>query len=161
VYGYNPAIPGYGYTTPGSGLGYAPYSAGYSLPAYSAYASSFYPRYTAPYNPSQTSGTGTLPSRGLTSGAGAQDRADVNLPAEVVVKVPADAELWFEGKKVSNTGTSRSFRTPPLEQGHKYSYEVRARWKEGGKPVEKTRKVIVKAGERSTLDFLEDTDSSG
>jgi uncharacterized protein (TIGR03000 family) len=72
---------------------------------------------------------------------------------KVDVRVPADAELWFEGQKTNQTGAERTFQSPPLEPGQKYVYDVRARWKENGKEVEQTRKVRVRAGERVTVDF--------
>jgi uncharacterized protein (TIGR03000 family) len=69
------------------------------------------------------------------------------------VRVPADAEIWFEGAKTGQSGPKRTFVSPPLEKGQAFTYEIRARWTEGGKPVEQTRQVNVRAGEQVQVDF--------
>lgn len=73
--------------------------------------------------------------------------------AYVVVKVPADAELWFDGKKTKATGTFRTFVTPKLETGRRYTYEVRARWREGDQEITRTRTARVEAGGEDEVDF--------
>jgi uncharacterized protein (TIGR03000 family) len=73
--------------------------------------------------------------------------------ASIRVRVPAGAELWFDGTKTRQSGAERSFRSPPLTPGKTYFYDVKARWTEGGKPVERTRTVDVRAGGRYTVDF--------
>jgi uncharacterized protein (TIGR03000 family) len=74
-------------------------------------------------------------------------------PAQIEVRVPAGAEVWFGGSKTRRTGTVRLFESPPLEPGKWFSYDVKARWTEGGKEVEQTRKVSIAAGFRSAVDF--------
>jgi uncharacterized protein (TIGR03000 family) len=71
----------------------------------------------------------------------------------VEVRVPAGAELWFEGKRTSQTGAVRQFVSPPLTPGSTYAYQVRARWLENGQPVERSREIKVRAGERLTIDL--------
>lgn len=73
--------------------------------------------------------------------------------ATLDVRVPADAEVWFNGYRTSLQGTTRGFTTPALEPGKTYAYQVRARWTENGMPVEQTRQVQVRAGERTTVAF--------
>jgi uncharacterized protein (TIGR03000 family) len=73
--------------------------------------------------------------------------------ALIRLRVPANAEVTFDGDKTSQTGALRSFMTPELERGNEYSYEIRARWMNDGKPVEQTRKVNFRPGDRFTLDF--------
>ena len=75
--------------------------------------------------------------------------------AEVDVRLPADADLWFEGHKTAQTGTDRSFRSPELEPGQDYVYEVHARWAADGKPVDDTRKVSVHAGDHVVVNFTQ------
>jgi uncharacterized protein (TIGR03000 family) len=74
--------------------------------------------------------------------------------AYVTVVVPVDAAVFFDGEATSLTGSTRTFVSPPLEQGKKYRYEVKARWTVNGKQVEQTRKVPVTAGARVRVDFL-------
>jgi uncharacterized protein (TIGR03000 family) len=73
--------------------------------------------------------------------------------ARVEVYVPADAELWFEGHKTAQTGTDRFFRSPELQTGQDYVYDVQAHWVADGKAVDQTRKVTVHAGDRVVVDF--------
>jgi uncharacterized protein (TIGR03000 family) len=73
--------------------------------------------------------------------------------ARVTVVVPADAEVFFDGTATTLTGTERTFHTPPLKEGSSFYYTVRARWTEDGKPVEQTRKVVVKAGDQLRVAF--------
>jgi uncharacterized protein (TIGR03000 family) len=72
----------------------------------------------------------------------------------ITLRVPGSAEVWFDGSKTSQTGRLRSFVSPPLQPGRNYSYEIRARWMEAGRPVEETRKINVRAGDRDTLNFV-------
>ena len=77
-------------------------------------------------------------------------------PGRVVhfaITVPADAEVWFDGAKTTQTGPDREFASPPLRPGRSYSYDVRARWKDGGREVDRTRRVTFYAGDELTLDF--------
>jgi uncharacterized protein (TIGR03000 family) len=76
-----------------------------------------------------------------------------DLTARVDVRVPADAELWFDGHRTSQTGRDRTFHTPPLEKGQGYHYTVRARWVQDGEPVDQTQRVSVSAGSRTTVTF--------
>jgi uncharacterized protein (TIGR03000 family) len=71
------------------------------------------------------------------------------------VRVPSeDAEVWVGGEKTQQEGTWRQFVSPQLNPDKNYTYEVRARWTENGKPVEKTREVSVQANGVSTVDFV-------
>ena len=74
--------------------------------------------------------------------------------AKVEVRVPADAEVWFEGQKTSQDGTDRIYSSPALESAQDYVYEIRARWNADGREVDQTRKVTVHAGDRVLVDFL-------
>jgi uncharacterized protein (TIGR03000 family) len=73
--------------------------------------------------------------------------------ATVRVRVPNDAEVWFNDVKTKKTGESRRFITPALEDGKRYSYDIRAKWAKDGKTVEHTRTIQLYAGDRLTVDF--------
>jgi uncharacterized protein (TIGR03000 family) len=75
--------------------------------------------------------------------------------AQFTVEVPAGAEVYLEGVKTRQTGTSRVFVSPPLIPGQQYTYEVRARWTDNGQPVEQTRSLAVMAGQRLSVRFPE------
>jgi uncharacterized protein (TIGR03000 family) len=74
--------------------------------------------------------------------------------ADITIIVPANAEIFFNGQRTTQKGTQRVYVTPPLAVGKKSSYNVRARWQEGGKVVEQTRKVEVTGGARVEVNFL-------
>jgi uncharacterized protein (TIGR03000 family) len=74
--------------------------------------------------------------------------------AGVEVYVPADAEVWFDDLKTKQTGENRSFRSPALEPGRTYLYDVKARWVENGQEVVRNKTIRVQAGRTAHVDFL-------
>jgi uncharacterized protein (TIGR03000 family) len=74
--------------------------------------------------------------------------------AHIWLRVPKDAEIWFQGVKTRQTGEWRYFYSPPLTAGKKYSYAVRVSWKEDGKPVEVKQNLVVSAGAMIRRDML-------
>jgi uncharacterized protein (TIGR03000 family) len=81
--------------------------------------------------------------------------------ALVDVYVPADANLWFEGVRMTQGGTTRRFVSPPLIPGQGYTYEVRASWTENGQEVARDRTVRVQAGDRVDVDLRSATPREG
>jgi uncharacterized protein (TIGR03000 family) len=73
--------------------------------------------------------------------------------ATFMVRVPADAEIWFCGGKTEQRGEERTFVSPPLPSGRELTYDVRVRWADKGGVVEQTRSVRVQPGDRIDLDF--------
>jgi uncharacterized protein (TIGR03000 family) len=69
------------------------------------------------------------------------------------VRVPANAEVLVDGQRTTQTGQSRQFVSPPLAPGFEYTYTVEARWQENGQPVTKTRRVSVRPGRETIVDF--------
>jgi uncharacterized protein (TIGR03000 family) len=70
------------------------------------------------------------------------------------VQVPQpSAEVFVDGKKTAQTGTDRTFESPPLEAGKSYRYTVTARWVEGGQVVEAKKEVTGSPGEVVRVDF--------
>jgi uncharacterized protein (TIGR03000 family) len=65
----------------------------------------------------------------------------------------AAAEVWLEGKKMTQTGSVRDFYSPPLEPGFKYSYHVRVRWAAEGKTMERSRTIFVRPNTRQEIRF--------
>jgi uncharacterized protein (TIGR03000 family) len=93
--------------------------------------------------------TGTTPPAPLDNGA-----ASRMVTARVVVRVPEDARLEFEGVSMPQVGRIRQFVTPELLPGRTYRYDVRATWKEDGRDVVIQRSIRVSAGDRAEIDFL-------
>jgi uncharacterized protein (TIGR03000 family) len=96
----------------------------------------------------------TLASGVLISAAATAQPGDKQAPAEITIIAPGNAEIFFDGQPTTQKGTERLYVTPPLVVGKKYSYEVLARWQDGGKTVESTRKVEVGGGLRVRVEFL-------
>lgn len=73
--------------------------------------------------------------------------------AHITVTLPADAELWFNGAKMANTGPERNFRSPELTPRRRYTYDVLARWEENGQEVTQTQKITVSSGGSVYVEF--------
>jgi uncharacterized protein (TIGR03000 family) len=73
--------------------------------------------------------------------------------ARVTVIVPADARVFLDDSPTMQTGTERTFVSPTLQAGARYTYSIRASWTEGGRTVEQTRDVPVRAGANVRVDF--------
>lgn len=166
TYGGRPLTGGYypGYF-PGYPGGYGGYPGGY-YPGYFSdlHAESAYPppTVTAPpaYAPAAVESSGgrtVLPeARGLET----LDPSESDGGAVVSVRVPSDAEVWFDGDETKQKGGERDFKSPPLPVGRLYHYEVRARWNEGGRVMDQTRTVPAGANRRTVVDFTR-PDSDG
>lgn len=160
-YGYSPYTGwGYGYSPwrsyAGYGWGYSP-SYSYSYPIMGG-GTNYYsaPTYSSPtYSYS-------VPSSGYYSSGDSSYSYGMMSPmsplpnvAFLNVRVPTEnAEVWVGGEKTQQEGTWRQYVSPQLNPDKNYTYEVRARWTENGKPVEKTREVTVQANGVSTIDFV-------
>jgi uncharacterized protein (TIGR03000 family) len=73
--------------------------------------------------------------------------------AQVTVKVPANAKVWFDDTPTTSTGSTREFESPPLTPGQQYSYAIRASWNQDGHEVTQTKQVEVTAGSHVNVDF--------
>lgn len=165
---------GFGYNTGG----YYPYYGRYYSPWYSTYAwpgtydyswysypsYANYGYYTSPtyygntYYPSMM-GT-TYANTGTTGYEGAYESEEglggTNPNAvSVDVRVPANAELWFNGDKTQQRGTFRQFVSPPVDPGKSYTYDIRAKWTDqNGKEVDQNRTITVHAGDHLTVNLM-------
>lgn len=75
--------------------------------------------------------------------------------AVLAVRVPADAIVVISDNPTRQTGPDRLYVTPPLTPGKDYYYEVKATWNEDGQTKTDVRKVYVRAGQRSEVDFTQ------
>jgi uncharacterized protein (TIGR03000 family) len=130
----------------GYGYGYPSYygSAYVNNPGYVDY-SSYYPPVDATGYVAPADYSVATPSYGV---APAPDDT-----AHITLNVPPDAEVWFDGDKTRQTGPTRAYVSPPLTPGQAYTYHVRARWTENGKPVEQKRDVRVRANQQTVETF--------
>jgi uncharacterized protein (TIGR03000 family) len=73
-------------------------------------------------------------------------------PATIVVTLPADAKLEFDGAPTTSTGAKREFVSPALPFGKNFKYSLKVTYQ--GHSV--THEVPVKANETSKVDFVKD-----
>jgi uncharacterized protein (TIGR03000 family) len=73
-------------------------------------------------------------------------------PATLVMQFPSDAEVWVDGKKQKgDADTEWTLTSPVLKAGGEYTFDVKGRWKSGGKTYEAQRSVTVAGGERKRV----------
>jgi uncharacterized protein (TIGR03000 family) len=129
-------IPGYGYY-PGSGPNHYPWLDGPGTP--------FDRRKIV---------AESRPGAPVGEGSGAPSAAELRDTALVIVKLPAEAELWFDGLKTAQFGSYRTFRTPPLPIGQAQSYSVQVRWRIKDAVLSRSETVEVAPGGVFTVNFL-------
>lgn len=159
--GLYPGYPGYGRSGVSIGLGLGSYPYSYSGYGYSGlYAMPYYtpylgvPRYSTGYVPYYTgSSAAYIVQTPPAAAPAAAPPAQVDNTAQIEIRVPAAARVWFDGAETKQTGPQRRFASPPLEPGYDYTYRVKATWTEAGNPVTQERKVVVQAGGQYQVDL--------
>jgi len=155
--GYNPSY-GYGWGSYYPGYSYSPGTT-YSYPTTSYYypRSTYYPS-SASYPYYSTNMITDNPASTSTSQSFYPPQENANEQvAHVRVEVPANAEVFFEGQKTQQGGSDRLFVTPPLQKEKTFYYEVKARWMDNGKEVERTQRVNVHAGDNAVVNFTNES----
>jgi uncharacterized protein (TIGR03000 family) len=74
--------------------------------------------------------------------------------ALLIVKIPAEAELWIDDVKTSQGGSYREFRTPTLPADGASTYTLRAVWRIKDAELTRVEKVQVQPGKRQIINFL-------
>jgi len=141
---------------------YSPYAPGFTRWSGPRFGYSY--DWTTPIDYSRSYPSGTMGSFYATDtssrgyyGTQTGDMRPTDRTVLINLRVPAEAEIWFEGAKTQSTGMFRDFISPPLELGQDYTYQVRARWMENGQEVTKNRELRVRAGDQLNLDFLSES----
>lgn len=73
--------------------------------------------------------------------------------ASVVVKLPADARLFADGRALNLTGSERKFVSPDLPTDQEFAYKFTAEYERDGETVSVTRKLTVRAGQTYAVTF--------
>jgi len=73
--------------------------------------------------------------------------------ADLRVRLPEDARLVVGDFVTQAEGSERYYRSPALESGKEYLYELRAEVVRDGRTIEQTKTVHVKAGQTVEVDF--------
>jgi uncharacterized protein (TIGR03000 family) len=79
--------------------------------------------------------------------------AMLNVPATIVVSLPADARLMVDGKATKSTSASRLFVSPALEPGQDYFYTLKAETVIDGQAVAASKRITVRAGKETRVSF--------
>jgi len=90
---------------------------------------------------------------GYSYGESGMNGASLGNAALIDVRVAPSATITFDDQPTQQTGEFRQFMTPPLEPGKNFSYTVHAKWQEGGRDMDQSRKVSVQAGQQTQVDF--------
>jgi uncharacterized protein (TIGR03000 family) len=81
-------------------------------------------------------------------------------PVTLVVAVPTEARLTFNGTKAkSSTETERTFVSPKLLAGKVYAYDVEAKFTKDGESVVVKKRVRVQAGKTIRVDMTQSDDA--
>jgi len=78
-------------------------------------------------------------------------------PAQITVRLPADARLYIDDTVCPLTSATRSFKTPALQPGKEYFYTLRAEVTRDGERRTQTRRVAFTAGRQLTVEFTDFT----
>ena len=79
--------------------------------------------------------------------------------ATVIVRVPADARLFADGRTLNLVGAERKFVTPALPVGQEFVYKFTAEYERGGETVGVTKRVTIRAGATINVEFTDLTAS--
>jgi uncharacterized protein (TIGR03000 family) len=79
----------------------------------------------------------------------------------VLVRLPADAKLFVEGRPLSVTDGERTFVTPPLPTDREAVYTFLVEYTRDGDTVTHSRKVKVKAGATTVVNFADLSTAKG
>jgi uncharacterized protein (TIGR03000 family) len=93
--------------------------------------------------------------KGKDKGKGPDEESSLSRPAQIVVSLPADARLTFDGQGTGSAGAQRTFLSPPLSPDSSYWYTVKAEFVREGKTVSIARRVAVAAGKETRVSFDE------
>ncbi len=80
-------------------------------------------------------------------------KLDAPAPAKVLVSLPADAVLFANGVRTTQTSAERQFLTPDLTPGQRFHYVLTAEIKRNDRPVTETLQVEVVAGHETRVTF--------
>ena len=97
---------------------------------------------------------GILPQNTVSplSYTGATDTA--SSATSITLRVPEDAEVWIQGKKMDEKGSERRFNLPSLDSRVTYDYDVRVEWMENGKKKSDSTRLNIHAGDQQSINYI-------
>jgi uncharacterized protein (TIGR03000 family) len=156
--GWGRPYAGYGFSSAGHGgywPGYMGYGGGggYSSHAYGYGGGLVVPSAKVITPSAEQLPPGTVIDGKQTARQAGSETSGASQTARLIVDLPEGARLFVDDGEVAKPGTSRTFRTPALEKGEVYYYELRAEIERDGKVLSQKRRVVVSAGKTVTADF--------
>jgi len=80
--------------------------------------------------------------------------------ATVIVRLPADAQLFADGTALKMTGGERKFMTPELPGGMEFTYKFTAEYERNGEVLNVSKKVTLRPGMSVNVEFADLTIST-
>jgi len=75
------------------------------------------------------------------------------LRARLSLSVPLRSRVWLGGKEVDANATPIVLESPPLRADQSYTFDVKVTFPDGSKTEERTRSVVVGAGDEKSLTY--------
>jgi len=75
------------------------------------------------------------------------------LHARLSLTVPLRSRVWLAGKEVDANATPIVLQSPTLRDDQSYTFDVKVTWQDGSKTEERTRSVVVGAGDEKSLTY--------
>ena len=69
----------------------------------------------------------------------------------ITLRVPEDAEVWIQGKKMDEKGIERRFNLPSLATS---DYDIRVTWTDNGQKKSDTTRLNVRAGDQQSISYI-------
>jgi uncharacterized protein (TIGR03000 family) len=113
------------------------------------------PPSTIPYAPPEVAPpsierqTAAPRATGTVTGGSAANRATV------IVRLPADAQLFADGTALKMTGGERKFITPELPGGMEFTYKFTAEYERNGEVLNVSKKITLRPGSTATVEFAD------
>jgi uncharacterized protein (TIGR03000 family) len=86
---------------------------------------------------------------------GGSEEAASETQATIIVQVPEGARLYLDGLLSDRTSTTRTYITPDLPSDKDFSYTLKMETTEEGKAETASKRVIVRAGAVTRVDFTD------
>lgn len=99
---------------------------------------------------------GILPQNTVSplSYTGTADPLAASSASSITLRVPENAEVWIQGKKMDEKGTERRFNLPSLDPQVAYDYDIRVEWNENGNKKSDSTRMSIRAGDQKSISYI-------
>jgi uncharacterized protein (TIGR03000 family) len=126
---------------------------GFYVPYYGSYAYPLAPGVVYPPVVAYSSPEGSPPADG-SAGRPPAEKPPPDNAGHLQLIVPDNAEVYIDGTRIAQTGTTREIVSPPVTPGTRYSYKISVRYTDpSGKAVDDTREIRFQANDWFSIDF--------